>query len=209
MKHYLQVTEAHYGQAVKGGAESGAQAAQNAAQQPAAANRTDSQSKGEDDKKALVSAGNCEDVRSGANPSEHIDTSENWQRRTRTTPENGGESGISETRGAESGAVDFDRASGQQAEPVSSPSGAEAATPEAIPTQTVTTIPAAMNSAPDSAHAEIPAPMDPQLTDLLRAWPTLSAQVKAGITAMVNAASGQAGPAIGHPAPATEPERTT
>ena len=46
MKHYLQVTDADFERASQGGAESGAQAAQNAAQQAHAGNRSNSPERG-------------------------------------------------------------------------------------------------------------------------------------------------------------------
>ncbi len=42
MKHYLQITDEHFERAIKGGAESGAQALRNPMQQPAALSRTES-----------------------------------------------------------------------------------------------------------------------------------------------------------------------
>jgi len=62
-KHYLQVTDAHYAEGTQiatcqlGGAECGAQAAQNRAQQAHAGNRGDSQSEGKSNKKPRQNRG--------------------------------------------------------------------------------------------------------------------------------------------------------
>ena len=63
LKHYLQVTDADFERAAKGGAESGARVAQNAAQQAHAGSRTDSQETKETPDVSRAYANACGDVR--------------------------------------------------------------------------------------------------------------------------------------------------
>ncbi|HJN07073.1 MAG TPA: tyrosine-type recombinase/integrase [Pirellulaceae bacterium] len=62
-KHYLQMTDEHFERALEGGAKSGADVAQNQAQQTHAQDRTNSQCESDERCKALTA---CEDTRSAA-----------------------------------------------------------------------------------------------------------------------------------------------
>jgi len=164
-KHYLQVTEDHFRRALKSGAGSGASAVQNPVQQAHAGNRKASQSQQADSTNPMPEEALCGSVQNNAAPCDIHGAASIPPRGIEQGAGKQGNSQVSETGGAESGASGADFA----------PSG-----------------PAGAAGGHDAGGApggpDAPAPSHPDLAQVIAAWPTLPAALKAGILAMVKAA---------------------